>query len=230
MSEDSPNALTAKLGYDIVDQALLQSALTHGSHDAQRGASGTDYQRLEFLGDRVLGLAIADELYRRFPKAKEGELSARLNMLVSGATCADVARDIGLARFIRLGKQARDDGARDSDNILGDVMEALIGAVYIEGGMDEARSLVLRLWEGRFDVMAATTKHPKSALLEWAAANKRKPPVFEVTSRAGPDHAPRFSVSVSIAHVGEASASGTSKQDAETTAAAALLEQLDGKK
>lgn len=230
MSEDSPAALAAKLGYAIVDQALLQSALTHGSHEAQRGAGGADYQRLEFLGDRVLGLAIADELFRRFPKAKEGELSARLNMLVSGTTCADVARGIDLAPFIRLGKQARDDGARDSDNILGDVIEALIGAVYIEAGMDAARAMVLRLWEGRFDVMAAATKHPKSALLEWAAANTRKPPVFAVISRDGPDHAPRFTVSVSIAHAGEASATGNSKQDAETAAAAALLEQLDIRK
>ncbi|MEQ1687240.1 MAG: ribonuclease III [Sphingopyxis sp.] len=214
------------MGYAFADQALLLRALTHGSHDA-RGADGADYQRLEFLGDRVLGLAIADALYRRFPRAQEGELSTRLNALVSGATCAEVARSIDLAPFILLGKQARDDGARDSDNILGDVIEALIGALYIEAGMGEARALVLRLWAERLDNAGGATKHPKSALLEWAAANRRKPPEFKIISRDGPDHAPRFNVSVSIRNAGEAQAAGSSKQEAETAAAAALLAQLE---
>ncbi|MEQ1725712.1 MAG: ribonuclease III [Sphingopyxis sp.] len=226
MSENNPDALTAPLGYSFADKALLLSALTHGSHNA-RGPDGADYQRLEFLGDRVLGLSIADELYRRFPRAQEGELSTRLNTLVSGATCADVARTIGLAPFIRLGKQARDDGARDSDNILGDVIEALIGAIYIEAGMGEARAMVLRLWGGRLDNAGGAAKHPKSALLEWAAANRRKPPEFQIISRDGPDHAPRFTVLVSIHSAGEASATGSSKQEAETAAAAALLAQLE---
>ncbi|MEQ1510982.1 MAG: ribonuclease III [Sphingopyxis sp.] len=229
MSELDLSPLLSTLGVVIGDQGQLITALTHGSHNA-RGGNSTDYQRLEFLGDRVLGLAIADAIFRRFPMAKEGELSARLNVLVSGATCAEIARDIDLAPYIRLGKQARDDGARDSDNILGDVMEAIIGAIYLDAGMDEARALVLRLWAHRLDGDAATTKHPKSALLEWAAAHKRKPPAYTIIARDGPDHAPRYAVSVNITHVGEASAAGSSKQEAETAAAAALLAILEPEK
>lgn len=224
MTQPDPHALIKKLGIQPLNPELLLRALTHGSHDIR--GMGKDYQRLEFLGDRVLGLVIADILYHRFPHAKEGELSARLNQLVSRAICAEVGRAIDLGPYILLGKQARDDGGRDSDNILGDVVESLIGVVYVDAGMDAARRLVVRLWGDRFDVVASATKHPKSALLEWAAANRRKPPIFQITARDGPDHAPQFHVSVSIAHAGEASASGPSKQEAETAAASALLARL----
>jgi len=127
-----------------------------------------------------------------------------------------------------LGKQARDDGAADSDNVLGDVMEALIGALYLEGGLEEVRALVRRLWADRVDTQASAPKHPKSALQEWAAANKRKPPEYAMTDRSGPHHALKFTVTVSIRGAGEASASGSSKQEAETAAAKALLEKLGG--
>lgn len=200
---------------------LYLAALTHGSHSAQ------SYERLEFLGDRILGLIIADALFNRFPDEPEGKLSSRLNALVSGDLCAEIARENGIAKMIRLGKQARDDGGRDSDNILGDVMEALIAALYIDKGMDAARNFVLRLWEGRIEQQLAAPKHPKSALQEWAAAHQRKPPEYALVSREGPHHAPRFTVSVKIGKLAEATAEGHSKQEAEKKAATALLEQLN---
>ena len=215
------------LGVTINDTTLFNDALTHGSNNAKSSGRATDYQRLEFLGDRILGLIIAETLYHRYPKAQEGDLSARLNLLVSRASCADVARELGIAPHIRLGKQARDDGARDSENILGDVIESLIGAVFLDTGLDEARAMILRLWGERIDAVASDARHPKSILLEWAAANKRKPPAYQLLSRDGPDHAPLFTVQVSIAHAGEATGSGPSKQDAEKNAAARLISQLE---
>ena len=212
--------LARTLGHRPQDTALFRRALTHGS-------TGSDnYERLEFLGDRVLGLAMAEWLVELFPREDEGALSKRLHALVSGATCAEVAREIGAREHIRLGKQARDDGAADSDNVLGDVMESLIGALFREAGLDAARAFVRRCWAGRPTAERKAPQHPKSALLEWSAAHRRKPPAYEVVDRSGPDHAPRFTVRVALGDFADASASGTSKQEAETAAAAALLERL----
>jgi ribonuclease-3 len=212
--------LERTLGHKPRDAALFERALTHSSRGDEH------YERLEFLGDRVLGLTIASWLYELFPEEPEGKLSRRLNALVSGETCAEVARELGLGDRIILGKQARDDGAADSDNVLGDVTEALIGALYLEAGLDVAAAFIRRSWNGRVDTHDKAPKHPKSRLQEWAAANDRKPPVYQLTSRTGPHHAPKFVVEVSIKGVGEASAEGTSKQEAETAAAEALLEKL----
>ena len=200
--------------------ALYTRALTHGS------ASADNYERLEFLGDRVLGMIVSEWLFRLFPTEKEGQLSRRLNTLVTGSICAEIAREIGVPSHIVLGKQARDDGAIDSDNVLGDVMEAVIGALYIDKGMEAARTLIHRLWNSRITGTAAAPKHPKSALQEWAAAHQRKPPVYALLGRTGPHHALRFRVSVTINGVGEAEAEGASKQEAETEAATRLLETL----
>ncbi|SCW44950.1 RNAse III [Sphingobium faniae] len=219
---DTAAWLKALIGRAPRDPAAFTQALTHGS------AHAANYERLEFLGDRVLGLLIAEWVYKRFSSEPEGKLSRRFNALVSGETCADVARAAGVSAHLILGKQARDDGANDSDNVLGDVMEALIGALYLEGGLDEARALVHRLWGDRVDTQTSAPRHPKSALQEWAAANKRKPPEYVTTDRSGPHHALRFTVSVSIKGAGEASATGGSKQEAETSAAQALLEKLTG--
>ena len=202
------------------DLALYEQALTHGS------AGAAHYERLEFLGDRILGLVMAEWLYALFPLEKEGQLSRRFNQLVAGDTCAQVAREIGLSAYLRLGKQARDDGAIDSDNVLGDAMEALIGALYLERGLDAARALIQRLWESRVDARASAPKHPKSALQEWAAAHGRKTPSYEILDRSGPHHALHFVVRVSIKGAGEATGEGSSKQEAETAAAAALLGML----
>lgn len=200
--------------------ALYEQALTHGSMGADH------YERLEFLGDRVLGLVVSDWLYTLFPDEKEGQLSRRFNQLVAGTTCAEVAREIAVQPYVKLGKQARDDGAINSDNVLGDVMEALIGALYLDAGLETARTLIHRLWATRVEGQASAPKHPKSALQEWAASHGRKAPVYEVIDRSGPHHALHFIVSVAIRSVGEARGEGGSKQEAETAAAAALLAQL----
>jgi len=192
---------------------LWHDAFTHGSMGEAR-----DYQRLEFLGDRVLGLVIAEWLHEREGDA-EGKLSQRLNALVSRETCADVARSLDLARHIRLGKQARDDGAASSDNILGDVMESLIGALFVERGFEAARAFVRKAWAGEVAGGKGQRKHPKAALQEWAAGNKRKTPVYTLVSRDGPDHAATFTVSVAVHGLGEVAATGSSKQEAETAAA-----------
>jgi ribonuclease III len=212
--------LADALGQRPRDLALYQRALTHGSVGSE------SYQRLEFLGDRVLGLTIARWLYSAYPGEPEGELSRRLNSLVTGIVCADIARQIGVSAHLKLGKQARDDGAFDSDNILGDVTEALIGALYLDHGFDAAEAFVRKYWAALVEGHADAPRHPKSALQEWAAAQNRRPPVYSITDRSGPHHNPRFTVSVSLGNAGEASATGTSKQEAETAAAAALLDQL----
>lgn len=209
----------ATLGIKPRDEALWLSALTHGSFEAS-----TNYERLEFLGDRVLGLSIADWLFGE-NNAPEGKLSQRLNALVSGATCARIARSIGLPDHIRLGKQAREDGARDSDNILGDVTEALLGAHFLEFGFEPTRNLIRRLWAEVFAGDLGQSKHPKSALQEWAAGNQRKPPEYELVSREGPDHAARFTVRVTVKNVGSAEATASNKSQAEKLAAQAFMEQ-----
>jgi ribonuclease III len=213
--------LTEALGHAPNDLAAYERALTHGSRSAE------SYERLEFLGDRVLGLVMAEWLFELFPHEPEGILSRRLNALVTGAVCAEVARAIGVVPHLRLGKQARDDGASDSDNVLGDVTEALIGALYREHGLDAARGFIRHAWADRVTGATAAPRHPKSALQEWAAANNRRPPVYEITDRSGPHHAPRFTVKVTINKLAEAEATGRSRQEAETEAARTLLEQLE---
>jgi ribonuclease-3 len=207
-------------GHAPHNPALWREALTHGSLGEAR-----DYQRLEFLGDRVLGLAIAEWLHTD-AAASEGKLSQRLNVLVSRETCASVARTLGIVPHIRLGKQARDDGGANSDNILGDVMEALIGALFLERGYDVARDFVRAGWAAPIAAGAGQRKHPKAALQEWAAGNRRKPPVYTLVARDGPDHAATFTVCVVVNGVGEATASGSSKQDAETAAARQFMQDF----
>ena len=170
LSPETHAFLTELAGRPPVDEALWLEALTHGSIGAAR-----DYQRLEFLGDRVLGLVIAEWLHAA-ETGNEGRLSQRLNALVSRATCARIARTIKLGSHIRLGKQARDDGGADSDNILGDVMEALIGASFVTHGFDETRAMVRRLWADVVGGQTGQRKHPKSALQEWCAGNRRRMP------------------------------------------------------
>lgn len=222
LSDTLAQWLTATLGHRPVDLAPFERALTHGSQAA------ANYERLEFLGDRVLGLVMAQWLFDLFPGEPEGALSKRLNALVTGAVCADVARAAGVAAHLRLGKQARDDGATDSDNVLGDVMEALIGALYLETGLEGARHAIHTLWGDRPGRLLAAPQHPKSALQEWAAAHNRKAPAYDVIERSGQHHAPRFRVKALLGGFAEAEAEGGSKQEAETAAAAALLAKLAG--
>ena len=207
-------------GFTVNDEPLWQAALTHGSLGEKR-----DYERLEFLGDRVLGLSIAQWLFEQ-SEAPEGKLAQRLNAIVSREMCATVARGIDLADHIRISKQARADGGRDSDNILGDVMEALLGAQFLDNGFKESRKLVQLLWRPALESGAGESKHPKSALQEWAAGNRRKPPEYSVIDRSGPDHAAKFTVRVSVHKVGEATATANSKGEAEKAAAKEFMEKF----
>jgi ribonuclease III len=208
------------LGHEPNDVRLFELALTHSS------AGKDNYERLEFLGDRVLGHVIARALFERHPNEPEGYLSRRYNVLVARETCADIGRELGVPSLVHLGKQAREDGASQSENVIGDVVEALIGALVIDGGLDAAEGFVLRAWERHLAEQRKAPKHPKSALQEVAAARDCKPPTYEVVSRTGAHHQPRFTIRVSVPGVGEATAEGTSKQEAETEAAAALLAKL----
>lgn len=220
LAEKTHAFLTDLLSRPPQDEALWLEALTHGSTGHDR-----NYERLEFLGDRVLGLTIAEWLHEA-GRDNEGKLSQRLNALVSRTTCAQIARRIDLGDHMLLGKQARDDGGQDSENILGDVMEALLGASFIEQGFEPTRALVRRLWT---DVIAGQTgqrKHPKSALQEWAAGNRKKVPEYRLVDRSGPDHAARFTVAVAVKGVGEVQADGSSKQEAETLAAEEFLKKF----
>jgi ribonuclease III len=220
LGESTHAFLTRLAGQEPADEALWLEALTHGSTGHER-----NYERLEFLGDRVLGLAIAEWLHE-LGTGDEGKLSQRLNALVSRTMCADVARGIALGEHVRLGKQARDDGAQDSDNILGDVMEALLGASFITQGFEPTRAIVRRLWADAIAGAAGQRKHPKSALQEWCAGNSRKMPEYRLVERSGPDHASRFTVSVGVHGVGEVRATGASKAEAEKLAAAAFMEKF----
>ncbi|WP_420140205.1 ribonuclease III [Sphingomonas sp.] len=224
MNEPDPFAAWVRqtLGHAPKDADLFRRALTHGSQ------GGPSYERLEFLGDRVLGLAMAAWLYGRFPDEPEGKLSARLNMLVSRETCAEVGREAGIPAQLILGKQARDDGAQMSDNVVGDAVESMIGALFCETDFRTASDAVKRLWGDRLDRLEEAPKHPKSALQEWAAARQCRPPVYTLVGRDGPHHAPRFTVQVEVGgrRGGAAQADGSSKQEAETAAAAALMAQL----
>ena len=212
--------LRQTLDHDPKDLSLFERALTHSS-------LGKDsYERLEFLGDRVVGLVIARWLYERFEKEPEGKLSRRYNVLVSRETCAEIGRELGLAERIKLGKQAREDGASRSDNVVGDVVEALVGALLVDSGLATADAFIRRAWAPYVESQGKAPKHPKSALQELAAARNWAAPEYEVARKSGAHHAPRFTVQVAIRNVGEATAEGSSKQEAETAAATALLEQL----
>lgn len=202
------------------DEALWVEALTHGST-----GEAHDYQRLEFLGDRVLGLTIAHWLYVQDGGA-EGRMAQRLNALVAKGACADRAREIGVAPHVRMGKQARDDGAQDSTNVLGDIMESLLGANFLDAGFEATQALIHRFWRGAVEGEAGHAKHPKSALQEWAAGNQRRPPEYSVVSTEGPDHARRFTVRVRVHKVGEVEATASVKQDAETEAARLFMEKF----
>lgn len=212
--------LEQALGHAPHDLGLFERAITHGS------ASRESYERLEFLGDRVLGLTIARWLYERFPHEPEGQMSRRYNVLVARETCAEIGREIGVPAQIRLGKQAREDGAIGSDNVVGDVVEALLGALLLDGGLERADTLIRRLWSPYLDSQKRAPQHPKSRLQEYAAAKGHRPPTYELVGRLGPHHSPTFKVRVNVGGLGEAEADGASKQDAETAAAAALMERI----
>jgi ribonuclease III len=214
------DAVAERIGVSFADAGRLQRALTHAS--APRGR-GDDYQRLEFLGDRVLGLVVAEMLFAAYPDAPEGELSLRLNQLVSAETCAAVAGELGLADFVLAGSEIRSTGGAKRTNLRADIIESLIAAIYLEGGLEAARRFIVAHWEARSRRAGAARRDPKTALQEWAHQVSGAPPVYQIVGREGPDHDPVFTVRVAVDGREPAEASGHSKREAEQAAAAGLL-------
>jgi ribonuclease III len=214
--------LEQKTGYAFADKLLLDGALTHISALSGKNRVGS-YQRLEFLGDHVLGLVVSDLLFRGFPNADEGELSRRLADLVRKETCAEVARSIDLGAAIKLGVSEANAGGRQRIAILADVCEALIGAVFLDGGYQSAVAVVEQLWGERLRTPASPVRDPKTALQEWAQARGLPTPSYREIGRTGPHHDPEFRVAVLLPELLPAEGLGRSKRAAEQAAAAALL-------
>jgi ribonuclease III len=216
--------LEDRLGYRFVSRRLLREALTHGSTTVHR--RWRTNERLEFLGDRVVGLAVAELLIRRYPHEPEGALSPRLSVLVSAPTLADAARELGLGSWLEVARSEEAAGGRQRQAILADAFEALIGAVYLDGGWEVAAELVRRWIEPRLETMALPPRAAKTALQEWTQSRGLGLPDYRVTGTSGPAHAPTFEVTVSLADIASATATGGSKQAAETAAAEQLLARL----
>ena len=214
------------LGHEFAQPALLEEALSHPSLDRRR-QGGLDYQRLEFLGDRVLGLIISTALYREDPGADEGALAVRFNTLVRRETVADAARLLGLGPFILLGKSEERQGGRKKSAILADVCEAVIGALYLDGGLAVAEAFVLRYWAGFMADSGSAAKDPKTQLQELIQGRDGKPPRYRVLAQEGPDHAPCFTVEVRADGVEPAEGQGGSRQEAEKVAAKVMLAALE---
>ena len=218
-------AFEERIGHRFANPELLVQALTHGSIAT---ATRPDNQRLEFLGDRVLGLAMATALLDADAKASEGQLAPRFNALVRKEACADVAREIGLGDVLKLGRSEMLSGGRRKEALLADGLEALIAAVYVDAGFEAAQDFVLRLWGDRVGRVEADARDAKTALQEWAQARGQTPPSYVEKARSGPDHAPRFVIAVRLADGTEAQAEAGSKRQAEQAAAKTLLERLKG--
>jgi ribonuclease-3 len=221
-SDTTPTALETTIGYHFNDAALLNQALTHVSA-ITGGNRANSYQRLEFLGDHVLGLVISDMLFRTFPKADEGELSRRLADLVRRESCADVARAIDLGTALKLGASEANAGGRVRTAILADACEGLIGAVFIDGGYAAATAMIERLWGERMRAPARPLRDSKTVLQEWAQARGLPTPVYREVARTGPHHSPEFRVRVVLPNHEQIEGLGPSKRAAEQAAAAAML-------
>jgi len=209
-----------RTGVTFRDPALLERALTHSS---ARGAAGADYQRLEFLGDRVLGLLVAEMLYENFPEASEGELSVRLNALVNAETLAEIADELDLTDLIRTGNDLRALAARKQVNMRADVLEALVAVIYLQDGLEGARRFIRAHWAERSKAASAARTDAKTALQEWSHQVSGSTPEYTIESREGPDHDPVFTVAVRIVGYPEGRGRGRSKREAEQAAAAEVL-------
>lgn len=212
--------LEERTGHKFANLERLEKALTHSSVQVQAGES---YERLEFLGDRVLGLCISEMLYNAFPDAAEGELSVRLNALVNAETCAAIADELALGNIIRTGADIKTVKDKRLANVRADVIEALIATIYLDGGLDAARQFINRYWETRSQETGAARRDAKTELQEWAHQQGNIHPVYEVTGRSGPDHDPQFTVQVSVAGFEPERGDGRSKRLAQQVAAEKLL-------
>jgi len=213
------SAVENRIGYRFANPRLLTQALTHASAASQPSAT---YERLEFLGDRVLALVVADMLLSAFPAASEGELARRLTALVRNESCAAVALALGFGEAIHLGAGEQQSGGRTKAAILGDVCEAVIGAIYQDGGLDPARRFVETNWASRLTA-TTTLQDAKTALQEWAQGRGLNAPLYTIVSRTGPEHAPRFTVEARIAGFAAAGGEGGSRREAEQNAASMML-------
>lgn len=211
-----------RIGHQFSDPVRLQRALTHASLQSREGGN---YERLEFLGDRVLGLCVAELLFKHFRDASEGELSVRLNALVSAQACAAVADELGLHEFIRTGADVKKLTGSRMASVRADVIESLIAAIYLDAGLEAARSFVVRNWSKRALENDAARRDAKTELQEWAHARFGVTPKYKVTGRSGPDHDPVFVVTVEVAGTAPASGESRSKRSAEQAAAAYILER-----
>ena len=217
-------ALAARIGHDFTRPELLLRALTHASISTP---TRPDNQRLEFLGDRVLGLVMAEALLMADQAASEGQLAPRYNALVRKETCAEVAREIGLGEVLKLGRSEMMSGGRRKEALLGDAIEAVIAAIYLDAGFNATQAVVLRLWGNRIALVDADARDAKTSLQEWAQARGLAPPTYTEVARSGPDHQPLFTVEVTMT-TGEAErAEAGAKRQAEQEAAKALLARLE---
>ena len=216
-------ALEGRLQYHFKDRSGLLRALTHRSAVPGDQVAHESYQRHEFLGDRVLALVIAEMLFETYPREEEGDLARRLNQLVRRETCADVATDLDLGSVLRLGVGERRSGGRRKEAILGDVAEAVIAAIYLDGGFDAAKDFVLRNWKPRMESLTGPLRDSKTLLQEWAQGRGHGLPSYTIIERSGPDHAPTFRVAVTIDGESVGEGQGKSKRDAEQAAAAEAL-------
>jgi ribonuclease III len=217
-------AFSKRIGHDFKRTELLVEALTHSSLSS---ATRPDNQRLEFLGDRVLGLVISEALLNADQKASEGLLAPRFNSLVRKETCAEIATEIALGDVLKLGRSEMISGGRRKQALLGDAMESVIAAVYLDAGFETARALILRLWGGRIDAAEGDARDSKTVLQEWAQARRQNPPTYTETARTGPDHAPVFTIKVQLQSGENATATAPSKRQAQQAAAAQLLTQVE---
>jgi ribonuclease III len=215
------------LGHKFKDGDLLVEALTHTSLSKGRGKqmSSVDYERLEFLGDRILGLIIAEELHQRYKQAEAGQLSRRFNAQVRKETLAEIACEIELAPYIRMSRELRLSGGENSQSLLEDCVEAIIAALYLDGGMTAAKRFIKDHWWPRFDQKTAAHKDPKSALQEWAAKHGKELPVYKIAVQEGPDHNRMFTIEVTLDGCDTQSARARSKREAEKLAAEKMLKE-----
>jgi len=218
-------AIEARIGHHFADPSLLVTAFTHVSALKSTKKRGDSYQRLEFLGDHVLGLIVSDMLYRAFPSADEGELSKRLADLVRKESCADVAKSLGLLDDIKLGAVGAGAGARLRKSVLGDVCEAVIGAIFLDGGYQAAAGFVERNWTERMHKPRRPLRDPKTVLQEWAQGKGLPTPVYREVERTGPHHDPQFRVAVDLPGLEPAEGVGGSKRAAEKVAASVMIER-----
>ena len=218
-------AFAGALGYEFAKPELLVRALTHPSMSSPHRDNN---QRLEFLGDRVLGLVMAEAVFKADRGGAEGVLAPRFNALVRKETCADVARQINLGAVLKLGRSEQKSGGRRKETLLGDALEAVIAAIYLDGGFDAARDTVLRLWGSRIDKVDEDARDPKTSLQEWAQARGQTPPTYVEIAREGPDHQPTFTIEVRLSSGETAQATAGSKRQAEMAAARQIFEEISG--